>query len=1422
MPALIDSGNVFRSALSKEAYIGLGGCVADLKKATASEVTTAAKGATLRVLGEPRQPLQLEVPQLKASFAFRPVIIEGLTMPCNISGPCMKEMKWDHYISKDALKINGHLVQLHPDLEVGQPEQTGWLEETNDPPRVVATIGKVKLGPQHASMLTVAAIDNPPLKPGLYTYSAPNSAGGNELTDDIVENGLVEVDKKGRARIPVRNDHEGNTKVFPDTLIVGTLQPVKLLSWSEAVMSVAAQTKKQKDKQDLLEYALRQKKEGSAKDKISPKLRKIRMDSLPKEEKVKWLIEHFKLNESPFLKTPERMKKATDLLLRYWDMMSFDGDFGKTDRVQHRIITEPGTKPIKDKYRPMPPHLEQDFKRQLDEWLELGCIEPSESPWSANLVVVKKKNGKPRYCVDWRGLNFVTKKDSFPMPLVSACLHKMAGAEIYSAIDMQGAFGCIEIAKEDREKTAFATPFGLYQQVRLGFGLCNGPPSFQRLTANILEDVPEDKAVGFMDDCLIHSKNDLDVHCDNLAMVLDRYRDAGLKLAPDKCTFFAASVDYLGHRIDKNGIRPMESHVDTVRKWELPKTKTAARAFLGLCGYYRDHVKDYAAITKPWTDVTGKTTAAAEKEPIHVTEDMKKAFEELKKRLTSAPVLGYAYFHGPKAGRFILDTDFCKDQIAGILSQRQPDGEKVIAYASKKLTGAQCHYPSTKGELYAGMYFMNKFRYYLAFAPEKFLWRTDNVALKYIHSMKTPSGILQRWLGNIADFDFEVEHRKAANHKNADSLSRFGYAPEEKPDASNQKGIDSLDITFTPRQLFTHSKGEMVELQKEDEDLAEVRKWVQQGKAPDQLATRALSMAGRHYAGIFESLHIDTQGLLKYTHPNQEFLPTRSVTCLPKTVWEDTIRLAHVIGGHMAGERTLERLKSSVFFPGMSAEVSSFVEACLTCQTKGRGPKPQRHTAVPVMTGTPFSRWHIDFVGPLNESRRTGAKWILVAKDAFSKWVVAVPMKAATAEATMRALEKEIFAVFGYPTEIHSDMGAQFTSNLYNLANTTLGIKVTHTTGYHPAGNGMVERVNRDLGNILRALMKDDPSSWEDVLPQALFALRTAVSRTTGLSPYNIIFGRDVSQPLDLIFGQPEDYVPATVTTTSAQEYAHQLRKRIRRAQEYVRQNLAKAVKRQRRLYHQEKKHFLPGTKVLLFTPKFKIGIPAKFTSMYTGPWRVTSDNPVNAVTVRIAPDPGWTKGVKPKGSIVVSIDRLKVFKDGDPVRDLEEDDDLLMEGDEFAEHLRLQEPPPYAPPALGAAPQPGGGGPPPGQNQPGGPQGGLPPGGPQGPNPPGGPPGPNQPGGPRGGRGRGRGRGQPRGGPPAGPGGAAAGGGQVAGGRPQRQQQPPRWLQDYVQRRDDQGSSSSTSGSSHQPDDEFNSAAESFDSNDSNQEQAE
>lgn len=1192
----------------------------------AGTVGTAKEGSGLKVLGRLKEPLQL---QLGAGIVLRtrPIVLRGLAMPLNLSGPYLKAQGIDQIHSKDCLQINGQVIPLVKDRQkelIGQIQAELYIKEDQVIPS--------------CSVAHVAVI-------------APDIRKRNaQFLEGIVEGSfgfMEENDLHPWRRTIQKFDLEGNA-------IVGVMnttgQDIKISKGSK-YGTVYAITDKADDPFERIHVI------QNGVDDADVKAIKGGLEDL--KQKKKKLVEALKLKDSPFLKDPAVLSRAVEFLVRYWELFSFDGSFGKTDLLKHSIRLQEGKHhPINQRYRPLNPSLEKSLKDQIDVWTQQDVIEKSRSPWNFALVAAPKKNGKVRWCVDYRPLNAVTVRDTHPIGHIEDNLSRLAHSRVFSGIDGSGAFHVIELEKDDREKTAFATPWGSYHFKRMPFGLCGGPSTYARLVQMVLDGIPHEMALPYLDDTIIHSRT-MEQHFQALEIVFKAHLRAGLKLQPEKCQLFRSSIDYLGHVVSSEGIHPIPEYLDVVATWPTPKTRSQVRTFLGKVGYYRRFIPQYAAIAGPLSDKLVKDEKDDNTE-FEITPEIERSFQDLKSRLTSAPILAYPEFDSEEP--FILDTDWSLENnaIGAVLSQKQNGLERVIAYGAKKLSPNQRNYPSTKGELCAIIYFLDHWKYYLQF--RKFTLRTDNQALTWIKTMQAPKGMIQRWLDILANYDFDIEHRAGKSHGNADSLSRAEHL--------SPSGTE-VDVSLGERVCVLMDHGPWVaskvaELQDIDPDIDTVKKAVKAKDPLTDLARSALSSAGKIYAGLFDSLYIDSQGVLRQlkvdsfvnqpveTHP----------MILPRELWYEALQKAHLASAHQGAAATVERAQKHVYFPNMLRQAKELILSCTECQSRQGRQTDQRHTLVSHQTGYPFQKISVDFVGPLATSHR-GNKYIFTVRDTFSRWLEAFPLKTATADNVVYLLEKEIFSRFGIPDQIHSDRGTQFTGDLLNAVAQRLGIRVTHTPAYNPKSNP-VERAHRDMEKAITALVKGRQQDWEKVLPQVLFALRSARCRSTGFAPYQLLFGRQPLTSLDLIFTTPQP----NVGYSTHHEYAKALQLRIQEAETWARENMRLTIDRQRRAYHAEHKSLIPGQQVWLYTPTLKPGQSSKFAKYWTGPW--TIDRKLNDLMYVLHPDPLWTR----KGQEVVSIDRLRLYyppQDSSLVAENfppADDADLSLPGDEFAEHF--------------------------------------------------------------------------------------------------------------------------------------------------------
>ena len=1215
--AMIDSGNLWRTVISKDFAVRLGLNLRKLRKTYNDVVQTAKRDAFLEILGETHRLMSLRLGGLPHAYSIRPIVLEGLTMDMNISGPFLQENKIDHLHSKGCLRVKGKDIPLRSasgyPLPTDQKESAVYLLEdvTVEPDTLVSAPGMVAEVANGCMMEgTGLWFDDPKEldKAGL------SSVGFAEQACDIY----------GSLTVGCMNlsDH-------PVTLSKGQRWGIFSLS-PEATRTIELD-----GEVEDIEWTDRMKRN--------------------------WLIREFKLDSRPKIRTKEQQEKVLEVLLRHWSIFSTDGNFGRTDLIEHEIHLT-NEKPIRCKYRPiMNPDKEASLRKQLDIWLEHGVIEKANSPWSFAMVSAPKKGTDVlRWCVDYRPLNDVTVPDATPIPSIEDNLSKLSGSDTFSGIDGMGAFHVVPMRAEDKCKTAFSTPWGAFQFLRMPFGLSNGPATYTRLVNAAMSGIPPSVALPYLDDTIVHSKG-FEAHLKALDVVLAAFAKAGLKLQPSKCNLFEEKVEYLGHMVSKDGITLIDYHTKVIKEWPLPTNKTQARSFLGKVSYYRRFIKDFASLVKCWTDITGKQEGETGREPIVVTQRMREVFDILKAKLLSYPILAYPRFRSTEP--FILDTDWSQEHncVGAVLSQKQDGQERVILYGAKKLPSTVRGYSPTIGEMKAVITFVQKWRPYLSF--RRFILRTDHHALKWIKSLNTSSGMEWRWRQILADFDFTVEYRPGCQHGNADALSRIDHAEPAEEEKETLLCMIAPLTRLRPQVDLPSLPEEWRSCQLMDPCLSNVYQWVASDEWPNLNAQRALSPEERHFCSLGHRLYLTPKGVLQMRAPPANSITTDPVPCAPRHLYPALARHAHRLVGHKGGRITTEQLNKMAHVFAARKEVEKAIRDCPQCQEMAGDPgHHDLGDAVP--DGHPFQRLSLDFVGPLPISRG-GNEWVLTVKDTFTRWLEAFPLPAATAEAVAHKLEREIFSRYGYPGCLHSDQGSQFTSKLIWEVAALLDLKLTTTPAYHPQSNP-VERSHRDLKPILRRLMAEQKGDdWEDLLPQALFAIRTANNRHTGVSPFQALFGRDPPMPVDLL-----EMPPVAKAGPKRTAYVQKLEERIRAVQTYVRSNLADLLLRKKNEYRGRAHKYQPGDLVWLFTPprgKGKGG--RKFATGWTGPWMV--DKIINPAILRLQPDERWSITANPE----VATDRVKPFYT--PARPLEEfqpdaEQDLECRGDEDTEVFRL------------------------------------------------------------------------------------------------------------------------------------------------------
>lgn len=463
---------------------------------------------------------------------------------------------------------------------------------------------------------------------------------------------------------------------------------------------------------------------------------------------------------APSLSKDEQLQLA-QLLIEFQEVFAKDDfDLGNFTAVEH-VIDTGDARPVKHRIRRTPACFAGEEEAHLKKMLEAGVIQESTSDWASAPVLIKKRDGGVRWCIDYRALNDVTVKDLYPLPLIEDCLDVVAGSLLFSKLDANSAYWQVKVREEDRKKTAFITKYGLYEHVRMGFGLTGAPGTYARAMNLVLRGLTWKTVLAFLDDIIVLG-NCFSEHLKNLREVLQRFKDYGLKLKPRKCALFKQEVEFLGRKVGNNKLAITESDIQVVRDWPVPTSAKQVERFMGLANYHRGFIKDFSKLATPLYAVTGKHN-------FQWTEEQDDAFNELKRALSEPPVLALPN----QQDQFVLDTDASDKAIGGVLSQVQAGKEQVIAYGSYALTKEQRRYCVTRKELLAVVRFTRQFRHYLLGRP--FIVRTDHASLRWLTRFREPQGQLARWLEELSQYNMVLQYRAGRDHGNADALSRLPH-----------------------------------------------------------------------------------------------------------------------------------------------------------------------------------------------------------------------------------------------------------------------------------------------------------------------------------------------------------------------------------------------------------------------------------------------------------------------------------------------------------------------------------------------------------------------------------------------------------------------------------------------------------------------
>ncbi len=569
-----------------------------------------------------------------------------------------------------------------------------------------------------------------------------------------------------------------------------------------------------------------------------------------------------------------------------------------------------------------------------------GVVEPSVSPWASPVVLTPKKDGTLRFCVDYRRLNAVTRKDVYPLPRIDDILDTLGKSQHFSTLDLAAGYWQIELDPASRQKSAFTTHGGLYDFVRMPFGLCNAPATFQRVMQVVLAGLEWKCCFAYLDDILVSSPT-VEDHLEHLQLVFDRLRQAGLKLKPNKCFFLRDEVTYLGHTISKKGIAPDPLKTKKMREYPVPTNVTKVQQFLGLSSYYRRFVSGFAKIAGPLHALLKKGAT------FKWTLECQQAFDRLKQLLVTTPVLAFPRF-GP-GHDFILETDASALGLGAVLAQRQDDGQvHPIAYASRSLQPHERNYGISELETLGLVWAVKYFRAYLL--GHHCVVYTDHSACTSLLNSPHPSAKLARWAMVIQEMDLEIKYRPGKANQIADALSRNPppldslHNPEEVQVL--QLGPGASSEVDSPSKDDTHEQ-EIASLQRDDSDLLKIMLYLEGGVLPDDHRQAKKLVLERTQ---FELL----DGVLHHENPK---LPDLWRIAVPKVMRPALVEEAHAgrFAGHFGERKIYHQLRKSYWWEGMRAEVRRYCRACFTCATRKGTGRRSRPPLQPIPVGSPLS-----------------------------------------------------------------------------------------------------------------------------------------------------------------------------------------------------------------------------------------------------------------------------------------------------------------------------------------------------------------------------------------------------------------------------------------------------------------------------------
>ena len=775
-------------------------------------------------------------------------------------------------------------------------------------------------------------------------------------------------------------------------------------------------------------------------------------------------------------------------------------DRGGSMRIDTDPLADPPVRPV---IRLSIAELDE-LRKQLNDLIKKKFISPSTSPYGAPVLFVKKKDGTLRMCVDYRGLNKITRKNRHPLPRIDELIDRLRTAKCFSKLDMISGYHQMPIHPDDRHKTAFRTRYGHFEWNVVPFGLTNAPAAFSAMMKDALAPQIDKCVVLYLDDILIYS-DDEKQHLKDLRAVLTLLRQAGLYAKLSKCSFMQEETEFLGHILTKDGIKMNAGLVKAIQEWPTPTKQHDVMQFLGLCQYYHNHIDHFADLALPLTDLLVSSST------FHWDPPQQEAFDALKKAITTAPVLRIF----DPALATAVETDASGFAIGAVLFQIDRYGvSHPVAYTSRKMNAAERNYPTHEQELLAIVHALKTWRYYLD--GSHFIVYTDHATLRHFPSQPNLTRRQARWMELFQEYDFDFRYRPGKDNIVPDALSR---RPDYKWTTEQLLTLHSLVIDIDP-----DTKRRFKELYVKDPQLAPLLDQYQH--SPPE---------SRYYV-------------------EDDLLWTRIAgsvrLCVPRdsTLRSQILHDHHdaPIAGHLGFDKTYDALRRTYYWPRMARDTRAYVNSCEQCQRNK--PTLQHKAGLFSPLDIPTQRWEtvsMDFIVQLPRTAH-GYDAITVFVDKLSKQVhFCASHTTDSAIDVARLFFDNIFRLHGMPRAFISDRDSRFTGKFWAALTKLMGIKLNMSTAFHPQSDGQTERANRTLEEMLRSYISYHQRDWDKFLPMMEFAYNNSVNPSTGFSPFFLNQGFHPLVPASLVS-------PAATSAPAVADFIQQQSSSLAHAQDTI------------------------------------------------------------------------------------------------------------------------------------------------------------------------------------------------------------------------------------------------------------------------------